>query len=102
MAPEASNKFGAPMFEPELFRKQMYSIEKSICDIVGTFRRPPQPPQWFDAPIVIRRPGNCAPLVTPLYAFIGDKFRPVTSLGHQGCKKFSERVPNFYNYVQQF
>ena len=35
-------KFGAPMFEPEVFRKYMYCIEESTCDIVGTFRRPPQ------------------------------------------------------------
>jgi len=30
------------MFEPEIFRKQMYCIEESICDIVGTFWYPPQ------------------------------------------------------------
>jgi len=29
-----------PMFE--VFRKQMYCIEESTCDIVGTFRRPPR------------------------------------------------------------
>jgi len=28
------------MFEPEIFRKQMYSIEESICDIVRTLWRP--------------------------------------------------------------
>jgi len=33
------------MFEPEVFWKQMYSIEESTCDIVGNFRRP----------------GNCGP-----------------------------------------
>jgi len=40
------------MFEPEVFRKQMYCIEESTYDIVGSFRRP----------------GDCAPLplVTPL------------------------------------
>jgi len=27
------------MFEPEVFRKQMYCFEESIGDIVGTFRR---------------------------------------------------------------
>jgi len=31
--------FGAPMFEPEVFRKQMYCIEESTGDIVGTVRR---------------------------------------------------------------
>jgi len=30
------------MFEPEVFRKQMYSTEEGSCDIVGTFRRPAQ------------------------------------------------------------
>ena len=29
-----------PMFEPELFRKQIYSTEGRACDIVGTFRHP--------------------------------------------------------------
>jgi len=28
--------------------------------------------------------------------------RPVTSLGHQEGKEFSERGPNFLNYVQNF
>jgi len=28
------------MFEPEVFRKQMYCIEESTCNIVGTIRRP--------------------------------------------------------------
>ena len=36
------------MFEHELFRKQIYCIEESSCDItvLGLFRRPPQ---WFGA-----------------------------------------------------
>jgi len=37
MAPGERNKFGAPMFEPEVFRKQMYCFEKSAYDIVVTF-----------------------------------------------------------------
>ena len=49
--------FGAPVFEPDVFRKQMRCIEENTCDIVGTFRR---------SPAVIRRPGNCFPLATPL------------------------------------
>jgi len=52
MASGARSKFGVPMFEPEVFRKQMYFIEESTCDIVGTFR----------SPEVIRGPRNCAPL----------------------------------------
>jgi len=60
MAPGARSKLGAPMFEPEFFRKHMYCIKESTCDIVETFRRPPA---------VIRHPRNCAslaPLVRPL------------------------------------
>ena len=84
MAPGAKSKFGVPVFEPEVFRKQMYWIAESTCDIVGTLgasRSNSTPPQWFDAPPVIRRPpsdfapppvisrpGNCAPLSPPLYA----------------------------------
>ena len=40
MAPGARSKFGAPMFEPKVFRKKMCCIEESACDIVGIFRRP--------------------------------------------------------------
>jgi len=65
MGPRERSKFGALMFEPGLFLKQMYSIEESTCDIVGTFRRPPQS---FGTPArVIRHPGNCPPLITSLY-----------------------------------
>jgi len=39
------------MFAPEDFRKQMYRIEESTCDIVRTFRRP-----HSDS-----APGDCAP-----------------------------------------
>ena len=42
MAPGARSEFGALMFELEVLRKQMYCIEESTCDIVGTFRRPLQ------------------------------------------------------------
>ena len=64
MAPSARSKFGAPIFEPEVFRKQMYSTEESTCDIVGTFRHP----AVIRRLRVIRRPrsnsapGNCVPL----------------------------------------
>jgi len=53
MAPGARIKFGAPIFEPEVFRKLMYFIEESTCDIVVTFRRP-------------GNRASFAPLVTPL------------------------------------
>jgi len=48
------------MFKLKVFRKQMYCVEESTCDIVRTFRAPPA---------VIRRPhsdsapGNYVPLV---------------------------------------
>jgi len=56
-----------PMFEPEVFRKQISCTEESTCDNVGTFRRP----ALIQRPIVVRRPRNCVPLahlVTPLIA----------------------------------
>jgi len=40
MAPGARSKFGDPIFEPEVFRKQMYCIAEDTCDIVGIFWRP--------------------------------------------------------------
>jgi len=54
------------MFEPELFRKQMYRNEESTFDIVGTFR---SPAQSFGAPAVIWRRGivsRLTPIDTPL------------------------------------
>jgi len=57
MARRARNKFGSPMFESEVSRKQMYCFEKSAYDIVVTF--------W--SPAVIRHPGDCAPLPPSLH-----------------------------------
>ena len=37
MAPKARNKFGAPMFEPEAFRKQMYCVEEVLVTLLGLF-----------------------------------------------------------------
>ena len=45
-------KQGCPVFEPDVFWKQMYYIKQSTCDIVGT----------RCLPAVIQRPENCAPL----------------------------------------
>ena len=56
MAPGARSKFGAPMFEPEVFRKQMYCTEVLVT-LLGL----------FGALIVIWRPGNC-PLAPRRYA----------------------------------
>jgi len=46
MALGGKTQFGVPIFEPKVFRKQMYRIEESSCDNVGTFRHRPQ---WFGA-----------------------------------------------------
>jgi len=40
MAPGARSKFGAPIFEPEVFRKQMYCTEQSILMTLLAFRCP--------------------------------------------------------------
>jgi len=62
----------APMFEHEIFRKQMYRNEKSTCDSVGIFwptRSHSTPHAMIWRHIVIQSPGNCPPLasfVTPL------------------------------------
>jgi len=53
MAPGTITKLGAPMFEPEVFPKQMYCIEESTCDIVGPFRR--------STPVGRRAHGDSAP-----------------------------------------
>jgi len=37
MVPGARSKFVAPMFEPEVFRKQMYCIEESIVALLRVF-----------------------------------------------------------------
>ena len=38
--PGQGTSLAPPMFEPEVFRKQMYCIEESTSDIIGTFQRP--------------------------------------------------------------
>jgi len=58
MAPGTRSKFGAPMFELEIFRKQMHCVEESTCDIFGIFRRP----------------GNCVP---PRYDYEHDQLMRV-------------------------
>ena len=45
MAPGARNKCDDPVFEPKVFREQMFCIEECTCNIFGTFLRP----QSFDA-----------------------------------------------------
>jgi len=64
----AKSKLGAPMFEPEVFQKQMCCIEKSTFGIVGTFRHP----SVIDAPIVIRHLGYCALLVSLIMSLVAE------------------------------
>ena len=47
-----------PPCSKQVFQKQIYCTEDSICDIVGTFRHSPQ---WFGVHIVTRCPGICPP-----------------------------------------
>ena len=59
-----------PCSNLELFRKQMYCIEGSTCDIIWDFSATllglfGAPPQGFGAPVVTRPPGNCAPSLRP-------------------------------------
>lgn len=54
------------MFEPEVFREQMYCIEENICDFVGTFLRPP----------VIRLPRHFAPLAPSVRPWISPTKNP--------------------------
>jgi len=49
------------MIESEVFRKQMYCIVESACDIVGLF----DPPAVILVSIVIQRPGNYSPMLPP-------------------------------------
>jgi len=53
------------MFEPEIFRKEIYCIEESTCEIVRTFERRSR---YLAPTAVIRRPGNYAPLQIRRYA----------------------------------
>jgi len=64
MAPGARSKFGAPMFEPELFRKKICCIEGSACDIVGTFLYP----TVIGRPHSDLAPGGMCPTCSPHYA----------------------------------
>jgi len=47
-------KFGAPMFEPEVLRKQMYYSEKSAYDIAGTLPEKLCPLAPFITSLVLR------------------------------------------------
>ena len=49
MTSGARRKFDALVFEPKVFRKQMYCIEESTIEIVGLYGAP----NWFDARDVV-------------------------------------------------
>jgi len=71
MAPGARSKFGAPMFETEVFRMQIYCISEIIVTFLGLFGAPRShsaPPQWFGAPqwLGVRAIAPLSPLVVPL------------------------------------
>jgi len=61
MASWVGSKFGAPMFEHEVFRKQMYCTEVlvTLLGLFGTPRSHSAPSLWFSArgvvPLVPRR-----------------------------------------------
>jgi len=78
MAPGARSKFGAPMFEPELFRKQMYCTEESTCDS-GTFWCPPV--IW--RPHSDSAPGKLYPSLGPL-RYAPDNNKSLTGRGSNG------------------
>ena len=65
--PRGMNQVWRPMFERELYWMQMYWIEETR-KYLWHFWDFSTRPQSFGAPIVIRRQGNCAPLVRPRYA----------------------------------
>jgi len=57
------------MFEPEVFRNQMYCVEESTCDnVLRPHRSDSAPSQSFGAHAVIWRPRNCPPPWPPRYA----------------------------------
>jgi len=64
MAPGARNKFGVPMFEPEIFRNQMHCILHWRRRL-WHFWNFSAPSAVIWRPMVIRRPGNCVPLSPP-------------------------------------
>ena len=75
---------GAPMFELEVFRKQMYCIEESACDIAGPFRRPPQ---WCGSRGIA--PPSLHPWIRPTYISLLTVILQVTQKVENCPQKFS-------------
>ena len=44
IAPGARSKLGAPIFETDVFRKQMYCIERVLVTLLGYFGAPRSDP----------------------------------------------------------
>jgi len=88
-----------PCSKTEVFRKQMYCNEESICGIVRTFwwlRSHSAPPT---APIVTRRPGNCAPLGAPsLRPWLRDQeYSDLTASNTRLSTLYSRNSPNTFS-----
>ena len=81
MAPGERNKFGTPMFEHEVFRKQMYCFEKK-CLLLWLFGPPP----------VIQPPGNWAPLPPSWHLWCY-----AIKIGKMSENKQIPNVMNFYS-----
>ena len=64
MASGARSKFGAPVLEPEIFRKQMYCTEVvvTLLELFGAPRGHSAPSLWFGARGIV----PLTPVVTPL------------------------------------
>jgi len=86
LAPGARSKFGAPMFEPEVFRRQMHCIAKVLVTLLGLFGAPRSHATSRSdlAPSrVVRRPGNCAPLTPLVTALVVMKIGYKTQMGEK-------------------
>jgi len=67
MAPGEKNKFGNPIFEPVVFRKQMYCIEEITCDIVRICLRPSPVIRRFHGYSAFKELCPLPPIITPLH-----------------------------------
>jgi len=93
MAPGAKSKFGAPMFEPEVFQKQIYCTEGSTRDIVGTFRHPWQS---FGASRSDSARGELCPLA-PIATFLYLRDRNQSEKPSEGYKIEAHRFSCQFN-----
>ena len=85
--PGVRKKFGQPMFEPEVFQKQMYCFEKCAYGIVVTFY----------LPAVIRRPGYCVPLPPLVTSLVLFSYSIKIGKFSDNNKFSSPNVMNFYS-----